>query len=208
MTGTLLLVAEPGAPPFEEAGDDQALAGRLAAGDDQALGLLYDRHGTACYRLALRVTSNAALAEEIVQEVFLSLWRDGAYDTRRGSLRSFLCSLAHHKAVDAVRRESALARRQERYGHKESPVAEVDGQPEVAVLAGLRDDDVRAALGELSPAQREALVLAYYGGLSQRQIAERTGVPLGTVKTRTLAGLRRLEAALGRQDGACEGGAP
>lgn len=208
MTGTLLLVAEPGAPPFEAAGDDEALADRLAGGDEEALGLLYDRHGTACYRLALRVTSNPALAEEIVQEVFLSLWRDGAYDTRRGSLRSFLCSLAHHKAVDAVRRETALARRQERYGHAQSPVAEADGQPEVAVLAELRDGDVRTALGELSPPQREAIVLAYYGGLSQREVAERTGVPLGTVKTRTLAGLRRLEAALGRHGGDQEGGAP
>lgn len=194
MAATLLLVAEQlsSAP----VGEDDVLAERLARGDPDALGALYDLHGTICHRLALRVTSSAALADEVVQEVFLALWRDGGYEQRRGSLRAYLCALTHHKAVDVVRREEALARRQDRYGAREHTVSDERDEPETALLSELRDGAVRAALAELSPAQREALLLAYFSGRTQREIAEITGVPLGTVKTRMFAGMRKLQAAL------------
>lgn len=194
MTATLLSVAEQ--LSSASLGEDDALAERLASGDPDALGVLYDQHGTICHRLALRITASAALAEEVVQEVFLALWRDGGYEERRGSFRAYLCALTHHKAVDVVRREAALARRQDRYGAREQPVSDGRDEPEGAVLGDLSDGAVRAALATLSPAQREVLVLAYFSGRTQREIAEITKVPLGTVKTRTFAGLRRLQAAL------------
>ena len=199
MTATLLLVAEQSSS--EPLGEDPVLAKRLVAGDPDALGALYDRHGTICYRLALRITASAALAEEVVQEVFLTLWRDGGFEERRGSLRAYLCALSHHKAVDVVRREQALARREDHYGIREQSVSSGRDEPEAAVLGELQDGDVRAALADLSPAQREVLVLAYFSGRTQREIAEITGVPLGTVKTRMFAGMRRLQAKLREPDG-------
>lgn len=198
MAATLLLVAEQLSPA--PVGEDDALTKQLADGDPDALGALYARHGAICYRVALRITASTALAEEVVQEVFLALWRDGGFEERRGSLRAYLCALTHHKAVDAVRREEALARRQDRYGARERPVSEGRDEPEAAVLGELQDGDVRAALAELSPAQREVLMLAYFSGRTQREIAQITGVPLGTVKTRMFAGMRRLQAALREPD--------
>lgn len=196
MTATLSAVDTPG-PAADDGRSDPELAGLVAAGDREALGALYDRHGPTCYRVALRVTRSRDLAEEAVQEAFLALWRGPGFEARLGSLRSFLVALAHHKAVDAVRREEARARRERTYTLTAPPPADPDGEPETAVLAAVRDGAVRDALGALSPAQREALVLAYFGGRTQREIAELTGVPLGTVKTRMLAGMRRIRTVLG-----------
>lgn len=176
------------------ADDDRSLAERVAAGDDRALAGLYDRHGTVCFTLALRVCANRALAEEAVQEAFLTFWRDRSFVGERGSVRSFLLALAHHKAVDLVRRESARARREGTYAARE-PVAD-DGGVGTGIARAEDAGAVRAALDALPPAQRDVLVLAYFRGLTQREIAEETGIPLGTVKTRMFAGMRRLQLEL------------
>ena len=202
VTATLVLVEATGVRgPFSGLEDAQ-LAALSAAGEARALGALYDRHGAACYRMALRVTANRALAEEVVQETFLALWRSERYSARLGSLRSWLLALSHHKAVDAVRRETARDRREVTYEGRERAAAQTDDEPEPTLLGTLRDGAVRDALLELSRPQRQALVLAYYEGRSQRQIAEITGVPLGTVKTRMLAGMRRMRARLSAADDA------
>jgi RNA polymerase sigma factor (sigma-70 family) len=171
-----------------------------ARGNADALSMLYQRHGTACYRLARQVTASSDLAEDAVQEAFLGMWRSPAsYLPDRGSVRSWLLGMTHHKAVDSVRRESSQQRRQSAQAaqHALDPPPSTSSQdPATIALDGLRAAEVRAALGELPDAQRQALALAYFGGYTQSQIAELTGVPLGTIKTRTFVALRRLRLRL------------
>lgn len=186
---------EATAPGVGSTGDVR-LANGVAAGEESALGEVYDRYGSLCYRVALQVTSSPALAEDVVQETFLSLWRNAGYSEREGSLRAYLVGTAHHKAVDAVRRESSLARRSSDYGRREAVLAGRADAPEDALLAGLQASEVRTALEELTEPQRQAIALAYYGGHTQREIAEMTGVPIGTVKTRMFAGMGRLRKRL------------
>lgn len=177
--------------------DDAILAGLLTDGDPDALAALYQRHGAACYRLARQVTASDTLAEDAVQEAFLGLWRSpGAYVPGRGSLRSWLLGLTHHKAVDSVRRETAQKRRQTAWAAQRVFDPPPDADPAAASIEGMRAEEVRAALAELPEAQQQALGLAYFGGYTQREIAQLTGVPLGTVKTRTLAAMRRLQSRL------------
>jgi RNA polymerase sigma factor (sigma-70 family) len=193
----LRLVAESEQGPDPQEPDDRVVVGQLAAGDQGALATLYDRHGSACYRLARQVTANATLAEDAVQEAFLGLWRSpGSYRPDRGTVRSWLLGLTHHKAVDSVRRETAQQRRQEAHAAQRAldpPRAE---DPAAAAWDGIRAAQVRAALTELPEAQRHAVALAYFGGYTQPEIAELTGVPLGTVKTRTFTAMRRLRLTL------------
>jgi RNA polymerase sigma-70 factor (ECF subfamily) len=177
------------------------LVRRVADGDHVALEVLYDRYGRPAYALARRITGESVYAEEFVQEVFLALWRDPArYDPGRGGFPSWLLATTHHKAVDAVRREETVRRRraqlaQEADWFTSAPASDVRPAADAA-SAGLRGERVRQALGALPDVQREALVLAYYAGYPQREIAERTNTPLGTVKTRMLAGMRRLRDLL------------
>ncbi len=175
---------------------DHALIARMAGGDQQALAVLYERHGTACYRLARRIIADAALAEDAVQEAFVAMWRSpGNYLRERGSVRAFLLALTHHKAVDLVRRETAEQRRQDaQAGRRETGSAGVD--PAVAACEESAAGEVRAALLGLPENQRQALALAYFGGYTQSQIAELTGVPLGTVKTRMYLAMRRMRTSL------------
>jgi RNA polymerase sigma factor (sigma-70 family) len=179
---------------------DAGLAARLRAGDRTALEELYRRHAAACYGLARRIVADEQLAQDVVQDVFLSVWRDpGRYAPERGGFASWLLTMTHHKAVDLVRHEESLRRRRdaaEAIAVTESPADEVEG----AVLRGASAVRVRDALARLPDAQREALALAYYGGYTQREIAELTGTPLGTVKTRMLAGMRAMRALLGHDD--------
>ncbi len=196
MTATLECMEDAAADRLGTREDDTRLAGLVARGEAGALGELYDRYGAACFRLALRITANRSIAEEVVQESFLALWRADSYAEQAGSLRSWLFALVHHKAVDAVRRESSMARRQNVYASREQTVADPGSDPEQSTLGAIRDEEVRAALSDLSPEQREALVLAYFGGHTQREIAELTGIPLGTVKTRMFSGMRRLQGSL------------
>jgi RNA polymerase sigma-70 factor (ECF subfamily) len=194
-------VTMPPAPRPEADASDGVLVRRVAAGDDGALEALYDRYGRPAFALARRITGEPAFAEEVVQEVFLALWRDPAkYDPARGGFPSWLLATTHHKAVDAVRREEAVRRRRVALAEDADmflSASSSDVPPvEDAAWAGLRGERVRQALGALPSVQREALVLAYYAGYTQREIAERTDTPLGTVKTRMLSGMRRLRDLL------------
>ncbi len=164
----------------------------LARGDDNALGQLYDRHGTHAYRLAFRITGSHALAEEAIQQAFLELWRRPArFDPGRASPATWIMVLVHRRAVDAVRRKRRYARVRDGRG---SPVA--SAETEDAALLLLERRRVRAALASLSRDERTVLELAYYGGLTQTELAERLELPLGTVKSRTSAALSRLRASL------------
>ena len=190
----------PPAPRPEADASDGALVRRVADGDDSALEALYERYGRPAFALARRITGEPVFAEEVVQEVFLALWRDPEkYNPDRGGFPSWLLATTHHKAVDAVRREETVRRRRATLAEEAVSYTSVasDLPPvEDAAWAGLRGERVRKALGRLPAPQREALVLAYYAGYTQREIAERTDTPLGTVKTRMLAGMRRLRDLL------------
>jgi RNA polymerase sigma factor (sigma-70 family) len=177
--------------------DDAGLVEFVGKADPEALAVLYRRHGNACYRMAWRVTANQALAEDAVQETFTGLWRDpAAYQPSQGSVRAWLLGLCHHKAVDAVRRETAQQRRQDARAAQSALDPPAAPDPAAAAWAGIRAEEVRAALAELPEPQRHALALAYFGGYTQREIAQLTGVPLGTVKTRMYTAMRRLQIRL------------
>jgi len=177
---------------FAPLSDDAVLA-LVARSDDGALAELYDRYGGPAYRLALRILRDATLAQDAVQDAFLTAWRTApSFDPRRGSVSAWLLTLVHRRAVDVVRRED----RRRAQPLDDAPVASGDATDEAAETRELRRS-VQAALEHLTPVEREALELAYYGGLSQSEIAERLGVPLGTVKSRMFAGLARLRDVLG-----------
>ena len=178
--------------------EDLELHRRLTAGDRGAFDELYRRYAPAAYGLAFRVTAKRVLTQDVVHDAFLALWRaPEAYDPARGPFRTFFLSLVHHRAVDIVRREERLRARTERASNLE-PVYDEDVAEEVveeADLVGHRKE-VREALATLPPEQRQVLELAYFGGRTQAQIAEELGIPLGTVKTRTFAAMRKLRREL------------
>jgi RNA polymerase sigma-70 factor (ECF subfamily) len=175
---------------------DGQLVRLVADKDAAALEALYDRYGKVAYSLARRILTDEVLAQDVVQEVFLSLWRDAhRFDAGRGTLATYLLSMTHHRAVDVVRREENLRRRRtsdEVLEFHPDPAPGVEAEAEAAE----RRAEVRAALAQLPPAQREALALAYFGGYTQREVATLVGVPLGTVKTRMAAGMRKLKETL------------
>lgn len=159
---------------------------------------LYVRYRRPAAALARRILVDDALVEDVLQEVFLTVWRDpGAFDPDRGDLPTWLMTLVHHKAVDVVRREEAHRRRAE----PAPPIAGGDVAGEACGRA--TDSQVRTALSALPAGQREVLALAYFGGYSQQQIAELTATPLGTVKSRTGTAVRRLRRDLRRLAPAC-----
>ena len=175
---------------------DRAALLRIADGELAALEDLYDRYKTMAYSIAYRITNDATLAEDVVQDAFLGAWRNaGRYVEGRGSVKTWLLSIVHHRAIDAVRRrrpttdlpdvETALP-----------AAADVAGRVGRGRPAGLDAATVRSALDALSDVQREALELAYFGGLTQAEIAERTGTPLGTVKSRMRLGLLAMRRSL------------
>jgi RNA polymerase sigma-70 factor (ECF subfamily) len=174
-----------------EPSDEQVLEA-IGRGDDDALGVLYDRFGRLAYRLAFRILRDRALAEDAVQEAFLAVWRSAdAYKRERAKPSTWILTVVHRRAVDLVRREQT--RRGEPLEVAPEPVS--GPADEDAVLRDRRAA-VQAALTELPGEQRQALELAYYGGLTQSELAERLGVPLGTVKSRMFAGLGRLRELL------------
>jgi RNA polymerase sigma-70 factor (ECF subfamily) len=177
-----------------EAQEDAVLLREVARGSETALEAIYNRYGGSCYRLARRILSDAHLAEDVVQQVFLALWQGTGYDPSRGALSTWLLGITHHKAVDMVRSEER--RRAERLGPAQAQIAATDPSPDEVAWGSLRALQARAALRDLSGEHREVLLLAYYGGFTQSEIAEMTGLPLGTVKSRTLHGMRRLREAL------------
>jgi RNA polymerase sigma-70 factor (ECF subfamily) len=177
---------------------DRDLVRRIAAGDEDAFRGLFRRYAPTAISLARRVARQPYLAEEIVQEAFLALWRNPeAYDPGRGSVRSWLMGMVHHRAVDAVRREESQRRRAEEAKASDVVVVEDPAEAVVEELGAPQErETVRAALQGLPEEQRQVIELMYFGGLSQSRIAERLELPLGTVKSRTLLGMRRLRAAL------------
>jgi RNA polymerase sigma factor (sigma-70 family) len=190
-------------PKLTEEPSDAELVQRLGKADGTALSQLYQRFGRSCYSLARRICADEGLAEDVVQEVFLTLWRDPArYDPSRGGFATWLLTLIHHKAVDAVRRESTIRRRlvaAPEAGEDWSPTP-VPGADQTA-LARVAAGQVRAALHRLPLEQRQVLALAYFGGHTQREIAVLIGVPLGTVKSRMFTAVQRLRSLLADQLG-------
>lgn len=173
--------------------EDTRLVTRCARGDDGALAELYERHGRVAKRTAWQVLRDEALAEDAVQEAFLQLWRGAAaFDPRRAAVSTWICVLVHRRAVDLARRE---ARRRETDTHP-APVDPASYTAEEVVVLREEQRRVRAAVAGLSARQRQVVELAYWGGLTQTQLAERLGVPLGTIKSRMSDALRRLDVAL------------
>jgi RNA polymerase sigma factor (sigma-70 family) len=179
---------EAGAP----AATDEQVLEAVGRGDHDALGVLYDRFGRLAYGLAFRILRDQALAEDAVQEAFLAVWRSAdAYRRERAKPSTWILTVVHRRAVDLVRREDR------RRGEPLEAAPEPTSAPaDEDVTLHARRAAVQAALTELPDDQRQALELAYYGGLTQSELAERLGVPLGTVKSRMFAGLGRLRELL------------
>ncbi len=188
--------------PFPTPDDDARVAHAIASGDEAALARAYDAHGSLVYGLALRVCGKVHDAEEVLQDVFLTLWRTASrFDAGRGSLVAYLTTLTRHRAIDRIR---------SRHARPDAALGMSDDAPPVASLAPTPSDgaelseDARLAVGALDRLpveERRVLELAYFDGLSQSEIAARTGDPLGTVKGRTRNALRRLREALPRSLG-------
>ncbi len=181
---------------------DREMVRRVSRGDEDAFRTLFRRYGPPGKALALRVLRQPFMAEEIVQEAFLALWRDpNGYREERGSFRAWILSAVHHRAVDLVRREEAH-RRRALAAAPDEPVQRDIGEvvTEEADLVEQRAR-VRAALGAIPAEQRAVLEMMYFGGKTQTQIAEELGLPLGTVKSRTLLGMRRLRSMLAEESG-------
>jgi RNA polymerase sigma factor (sigma-70 family) len=174
---------------------DRAVLVLVAAGQLDALQELYDKYRTMAYSIALRITADASLAEDVVQDAFLGAWRNAArYVEGKGSVKTWLLSIVHHRAVDAVRRRRPTVELPEREAVPPAAMTLPDIWPEVA--GNLDREEIATALASLSDVQREALQLAYFGGLTQQEIAARTGTPLGTVKSRIRLGLLAMRRAL------------
>lgn len=172
---------------------DEALLSLVADSDDLALAELYDRFGRVAYGLALRILRDEALAEDAVQEAFLTIWRSAdRFLAERAGARTWILTLVHRRAVDLVRREDR--RRGEPLERATEAPAPTTAEDEATL--GFERRVVQEALQRLPAEQREALELGYYGGLTQSQLAERLGQPLGTVKSRMFAGLSRLRDLL------------
>jgi RNA polymerase sigma factor (sigma-70 family) len=185
-------------PVHDAARDDLDLHRRLLDGDRQAFDGIYRRYAGVAYGLAHRLTGQQMLAQDVVHDAFMAIWRaPEAFDPARGTFRGFFLSLVHHRAVDMVRKEQRLRERGERAANLE-PLTVEDPAEDVADrdYLRLRSKEVREALGSLSDDQRQVLQMAYFGGMTQAQIAERLDIPLGTVKTRTLAAMRKLRGIL------------
>jgi RNA polymerase sigma-70 factor, ECF subfamily len=170
---------------------DEELVGRVAEGDDRALSELYDRYSRPVYATGVRVLRDAHLAEELVQDAFTNVWQAAAsFDPRRASFATWLYRITRNRATDLVRRR----RRTRPLSAGEEPLRVIPSGPEPE--ASVDGWDMARALSHIPEEHREVLTLAYFEGLSQREISRRTGVPLGTIKSRTTAALKRLRRAL------------
>jgi RNA polymerase sigma-70 factor (ECF subfamily) len=168
---------------------DVQLIERLLVRDESALREVIDEYGGVVHGMARRVLADPTLAEEVAQDTFLALWRrPGAFDPARGSLQSFLLGIVRNKAIDLVRKEESLRRTRDVLA-QELPVTEPTHDPGAEVEERQR---VKAALSTLSDVQREAVVLAYFGGRTYREVATELGIPEGTAKTRLRDGLMKM----------------
>jgi RNA polymerase sigma-70 factor (ECF subfamily) len=182
------------APPAAPSGRwESEVCERLLEGEHAALGEVYDQFSSLVYGLAFRVIGDARAAEDVSQDVFVGLWeRPGAFDPSRGSLRTWLGTLTHRRAVDYVRREEARRRRAERAAGTISVTPDVDEMAAALVTA----ERVRAALDVLPDDQRRAIELAYFGGQTYRDVARILGIPEGTAKSRLRLGLKKIATEL------------
>jgi RNA polymerase sigma-70 factor (ECF subfamily) len=187
-----------------ESQDLAALLARSSVGDQQAFARFYDATIARAYGLALRVTNNATLAEEVTQEAYLEAWRGAArYDRDRGGVPSWLFTIVRRRAVDRIRAVGAGRRRDAAYHSREGRADEGDTTSS-QVHASMDALRVRAALADLTPRQRQVIGLAYYGGLSYPEIAAKLGIPTGTIKSRARAALSRLRDTLEPLPAGCE----
>ena len=176
--------------------DLATLLERGAHGDKHAFAEFYDATVEDVYGVAVRVIRNPTLAEEVAQDAYLEAWRwAGRYDRRRGTPQSWLLTIVRRRAVDRIRATEAALRREATYVRRETPSGEVDTTSDT-VHASLEAQRVRAALADLTALQRRAIGLAYYGGLTYKEVAAVLGTPPGTVKSRIRDGLIRLRVAL------------
>lgn len=185
---------------------DAELIGRAAQGEARALEVLYDRYSGVVFSFALRIVSDRQLAEEILQEAFFRAWQQGGnFSAGRGSFITWLLSITHNLSIDEIRKR----RRRPQKADSEEPEQVLASVPDTGSGADVEDEvwlgtlreTIGGALAELPPAQREAIEMAYFRGMTQREIAEALGEPLGTIKTRMRLGLQKLKDALG-SDGA------
>lgn len=195
--------AEPAPVGHLASARDRALVRRLGGRDRRAadaLAALFRTYGPAAVALAHRVTRQDQLAEDAVQEAFLGLWRaPETYDSRRGTVRAFLLTAVHRRAVDLVRHEEAQHRRQDEQVGEEIDAPDVAEEVTDRAESLGRNEAVSAALAGLPEEQRMVVRLMYFDGKTQRVIADELGVPLGTVKSRALLAMRRLRSALAGQ---------
>jgi RNA polymerase sigma-70 factor (ECF subfamily) len=180
---------------------DEDLMQLVRDGEARAFEVIFDRHAQRAFSLAYRMCGRRALAEDVVQEAFLSLWRSGArYDPARGSVRSWVLSVVHNRAIDAFRREAVKESRDVR----DDRLLERTPSLQLTHTEVERRDDaqqIRGALGDLPAEQRQVIELAYFGGFTHSQIAETLGLPAGTVKGRMRLGLTKMRLVLGERSG-------
>ena len=176
--------------PVVRSVEDEELIRRVAKGDDLALSELYNRYSRPVYATGIRLLGDAHLAEELVQDAFTNVWRRAlSFDSSRASFATWLYRITRNRAVDLNRRRQARP-----LSAGEEPLRNVTGGPEPE--GGVDGWDVARALSRIPEEHREVLILAYFEGLSQREISRRTGIPLGTIKSRTMAALKRLHRSL------------
>jgi RNA polymerase sigma-70 factor (ECF subfamily) len=173
----------------KQTNSDPALVAGIRLGDENAMAQLYDRYSSIVYAVALRVLGDAAAAEDVLQDVFIQLWRNpGAFDSSRGQMAAWLSVIARHRAIDALRKrvpESDIS----------DVLVSVDANLDGAAERSIALEKVRQVLSGMPAPQRSALELAFFDGLTHSEIASRTGEPLGTIKTRIRAGLLTLRKA-------------
>lgn len=190
--------------PEGVAADAEALA-RMARGDESGLAELYDRHATPVYSLALRIVRRPEDAEDVTQQVFTQAWRTSArFDASRGVVAAWLLMMARSRAIDCLRRRNPA---RDGISDDERLAAIPDPEPSVEYVVATREqvERVQVAIDALPAEQRVAVELAYYDGLTQSEIAERTSTPLGTVKTRVRSALHTLRSAVAVARGAAGG---
>jgi RNA polymerase sigma factor (sigma-70 family) len=180
----------------ERRAEETALLARIGQRDERAIEALYERYSGPLYSLAYQVTRADRFAQDVVQEVFVAVWKDaGRFDPARGSLSSWLFALARHKAIDLVRKEANVRRHT---ADVDLVFEESDDDVDQEAWLRLRRDAVRAAITSLPEAQRTALELAFFGGLTHVEVAETLDIPLGTAKTRIRTALLKLRDILGQ----------
>ena len=179
--------------PGQQDRPDSALMDRLRRGDDRALADIYDGYSGLVHGLALRVLRDRRAAEDVTQDVFVALWQDpDRFDPERGTLRTFLATITHRRAVDVIRRDEARNAREARSTDEPEPVPD----PGDTVAQTLDSQRVRDAVAQLPVAQRRALELAYFRGRTYRQVAAELGIPEGTAKSRLRLGLQAISQML------------